>query len=190
MLGDLTINRTTFSFSVPIPKSEAREYKSHPELLVPEVLFRADLYGQKLDKVVFHGPKKEEVYVGLIGRYISFANGIVGDPKTGLEWRVGPDKDTNWNEARSWVQSLNLDGGGWRMPSTDELKALYIKGTGSRNMTPLLKTTGWYVWSGETKTRGSSDARYFSFNDGSRDWYPRGNSSNKRAFAVRSRGDG
>ena len=121
------------------------------------------------------------------GIYVAYANGIVKDSNTGLEWKAGPDRDTDWNEAKSWVQSLNLDGGGWRMPSTDELKALYKKGTGSRNMTPLLKTTGWYVWSGETK--GSSPARNFYFFYGYRDWNLRGRSS-KRAFAVRSRSDG
>jgi len=119
------------------------------------------------------------------GIYVAYANGIVKDTKTGLEWKAGPDEKTNWNEAKSWVQSLNLDGGGWRMPTTDELKGLYKKGAGSRNMTPLLKTTSWFVWSGETK--GPSFARFFHFGYGNRDWYPRGDSLIFRAFAVRSR---
>ena len=122
------------------------------------------------------------------GIYVAYANGIVKDTNTGLEWKVGPNKHTNWNEARSWVQSLNLDGGGWRMPTIDELEGLYKKGSGSRNMTSLLKTTGWYVWSGETE--GSSDARDFTFNLGLSYWRHRDYSRNGRAFAVRSRGDG
>jgi len=122
------------------------------------------------------------------GIYVAYANGIVKDTNTGLEWKAGPDEDTDWNEAKTWVKSLNLDGGGWRMPSTDELKALYKKGTGSRNMTPLLKTTGWWVWSGETK--GSSVARFFAFSGGGRHWGARGSSTLARAFAVRSRGNG
>ena len=122
------------------------------------------------------------------GFYVAYPNGIVRDTKTDLEWKVGPDKDTHWNKARSWVQSLNLDGGGWRMPTTDELKGLYKDGAGSRNMTPLLKTTGWGAWSGETK--GSSDARFFNFIDGGRRyWLIRYYSLNLRAFAVRSRSD-
>ena len=87
------------------------------------------------------------------GIYVAYANGIVKDTNTDLEWKVGPDKDTNWNEARSWVKSLNLDGGGWRMPAMDELEGLYKKGSGDRNMTPLLKTTGYYVWSAKLKVR-------------------------------------
>jgi len=122
------------------------------------------------------------------GIYVAYANGIVKDTKTGLEWKVGPDKETTWDEARSWVQSLNLDGGGWRMPTMDELEGLYKDGAGKRNMTPLLKTTGWWVWSGEAK--GSSDAGYFGFFYGFRGWGGRSDAYYGRAFAVRSRSDG
>jgi hypothetical protein len=122
------------------------------------------------------------------GIYVAYANGIVKDTNTGLEWKAGPDKTTTWNEARSWVQSLNLDGGGWRMPTMDELKDLYESGKGDRNMTPLLKTSGWFVWSGETK--GSSGAWYFNFYDGIRYWGDRDYSRYDGAFAVRSRNDG
>ena len=125
--------------------------------------------------------------IGRDGNFAAYANGIVRDRKTGLEWMVGPDKSTTWNEAKAWVQSLNFDGGGWRMPTVDEVQGLYRKGGGSRNMTPLLKTTGWYVWSRETM--GSPGTRDFSFHEGGRTWYARG-TIYKRVFAVRSRGDG
>ena len=42
-------------------------------------------------------------------------------------------------------------GGGWRMPTIRELEGIYKKGTGPRNMTPLLQMKGWWVWSGETE---------------------------------------
>jgi len=123
------------------------------------------------------------------GQYIAYANGIVRDTNTGLEWKVGPNRNMDWYDAKSWVEGLNIDGGGWRMPTIDELKGLYQSRKGSRNMTPLLKTTGWWVWSGETK--GSLRARSFGFNDGGMYWDdcldPYGSS---RAFAVRSRSDG
>ena len=119
------------------------------------------------------------------GIHVAYANGIVKDTNTGLEWKAGPDRDTDWNEARSWVQSL---GGGWRMPTMDELEGLYNAGKGDRNMTSLLKTTGWWVWSGEAE--GSSSARPFNFYSGHRNWRRRGSSKAKRAFAVRSRSDG
>ncbi len=124
--------------------------------------------------------------VGRDGVYVAYASGIVKDTKTGLEWKVGPDRNMSWEQARSWVQNLDLDGGGWRMPTTDELKTLYREEAGSRNMTPLLKTTGWHVWLGATHSSGM--AGHFNFYDGAIDWYDR-SSRNKRAFAVRSRSD-
>ena len=109
------------------------------------------------------------------GIYVAHANGIVKDTNTGLEWKAGPNKNTNWNEARSWVQSLNLDGGGWRMPTMDELKGLYKKGRGTHNLTSLLLNTTYkylWVWSGETK--GSAGARgFYFFSFGSRYWHYR-----------------
>jgi hypothetical protein len=50
-----------------------------------------------------------------------------------------------------------------------------------------LKTTGRYVWSGETK--GSSDVWAFGFVLGFRYWINRDNSLNFRGVAVRSRSD-
>jgi len=129
-------------------------------------------------------PKDREI--GRDDHYVAYANGVVRDTKTGLEWFVGPDKDTEfWNDAKIWVDNLKVDGGGWRMPTMDELESLYQMRKGSRNMTPLLKTTGWFVWSGETES--SSSAWPFNFRYGNRDWYDRYGSYDARAFAVRSR---
>ena len=122
------------------------------------------------------------------GFFILYENRVVKDSITGLEWVAGPDKDMSWEEAQLWVQSLKIGGGGWRMPTMDELNKLYNKGNGDRNMTPLLKITGWWVWSGETK--GSSDARGFYFDGGYKAWGRRDTSGGRRAAAVRSRGDG
>jgi len=123
--------------------------------------------------------------IGRDGVYVAYGNGVVRDTSTGLEWKVGPDRDTNWNEARSWVQSLGDD---WRMPTLDELERLYVKGKGDRNMTPLFKFTAWWIWSVETK--GSSHAWGFYLLHGTREWNARDSSGLKRAFAVRSRSDG
>ncbi len=83
------------------------------------------------------------------------------------------------------MKNLNVAGVGWRMPTSDELKTLYKEGVGERNMTPLLKTTGWYLWSGETK--GSASAWLFGFSNGYESWDNRFNSNGRRGFAVRSR---
>ena len=119
-------------------------------------------------------------------RFIAHNNGVVYDKETGLEWYAGPDRDTTWYKAESWVKNLTVDGGGWRMPTKKELKSLYNKGAGQRNMTPLLKTTGWWVWSGEIKGSSSAWGFYFSYGSEylySRDSYYYG----ERGFAVRSR---
>lgn len=133
-------------------------------------------------------PASRSAEIGRDGVYVAYSNGIVRDTNTGLEWKAGPDKDTTWNEASSWVQSLNVDGGGWRMPTVDELEGLYKKGKGSRNVTPFLKTTGWWVWSGEKK--GLMFAKFFDFTYGIGSWYTCYFSNPIRAFAVRSRSDG
>ena len=120
------------------------------------------------------------------GTMLAYASGVVFDKKTGLEWFAGPDRDTNWNEAKTWVESLNVAGGGWRMPTRAELETLFQYGAGKSNMTPLLKTTGFRVWSGETKD--SSSACYFAFYAGYAAWGERGIASyGDRGFAVRSR---
>ena len=119
------------------------------------------------------------------GQYVSYENSIVYDEKTNLEWVAGPDKFVTWDEAKEWAESLSLEGGGWRMPTKDELTGLYKKGGGERNMTPLLKTTGWRVWSNELE--GELGAWFFSFYDGEYTWGPKESEGNPRAFAVRSR---
>ncbi len=88
--------------------------------------------------------------IGSDGRFIAYATGVVYDKNTGLEWMAGPDKDTYWNEARSWVEALTVAGGGWCMPTCEELRTLYQGGIGPRNVAYVAKTTGREVWSGET----------------------------------------
>jgi hypothetical protein len=120
------------------------------------------------------------------GTLITYATGVVFDKNTGLEWFAGPDRGTNWEEVKSWVERLDVAGGGWRMPTRKELKTLYKKGAGTRNMTPLLKTTGWSVWSGETADQLSAWAFYFRY--GKDRWCSRDYSYQEpRGFAVRSR---
>ena len=118
-------------------------------------------------------------------RFKSYDNGIVYDSKIGLEWYVGPDRYMEWEDAKSWIKNLSVGGGRWRLPTRDELKSLYMEGVGKRNMSPLLKTSGWYVWSGETNV--SSAVWYFDFKFGDDSWYDRFYTHDTRVFAVRSR---
>jgi hypothetical protein len=118
--------------------------------------------------------------------FIAYSNGVIYDSRTGFEWVAGPDTDTLWIEAKRWVENLTIAGGGWRMPTRNELRTLYKKGAGNRNMTPLLKITGWFVWSGETE-RSSSGWNFDVFTGGHESWIVFEDSFDKRGFAVRSR---
>jgi hypothetical protein len=100
---------------------------------------------------------------GSYGHYIKYASGIVKDTKTGLEWYAGPDEDTTWEEARYWAENLNMDGGGWRMPTLEEIQVLE-KDAGSTGMIPLLKTVGEHIWA--AKIVISPDNRRHSGIDG------------------------
>lgn len=120
------------------------------------------------------------------GRFITRDNGIVLDTNTGLEWLAGPDRDTNWHEARTWVDSLAEAGSGWRMPTKRELQVLYANRPVSRNMTPLLQTTGEFVWTSELESEGVSAWGWRPY-AGFAFWLHRSSSDGNRGFAVRSR---
>jgi len=111
-------------------------------------------------------------------------NGVVFDSETGLEWVAGPDRDTTWKDARTWVAELKLEGGKWRMPTRRELGTIYVKGLRENNLVPLFKSNGWFVWSSEKKGHG---AWYFNFLYGIWGWDNPNKSGTVRGFAVRSK---
>ena len=113
--------------------------------------------------------------------YLKYDNGVVYDSKTGLEWIAGPGRNMNWTEAKAWAEGLEIDGRGWRMPTRKELETLYQEGKGKRNMTRLLETAAWWVWSAEHDESAASSL--FDFSRGERDWHSR----TPRAYAVRAR---
>jgi hypothetical protein len=126
------------------------------------------------------------------GSFEKYTTGVIYDKNTGLEWYAGPDRGTAWETTKAWVDNLDVDGGGWRMPTLDELKTLYKKGAGKRNLTPLFEFTGAYVWSGETRrlgdTRSSTSDWCFQFTRGREWWFHRDVlPTYERGFAVRSR---
>ena len=78
-------------------------------------------------------------------------NGVITDSATCLDWYVGPDQGTDWNQVKAGTENLTAARGGWGMPTVPELKALYQFGVGPNNMDPILQTTGTWVWSGHLK---------------------------------------
>jgi hypothetical protein len=108
--------------------------------------------------------------------FLRTACGSIVDTYTHLEWYEGPDRDTTWQDAREWAQRLTACGGGWRMPTTDELARLWHKGAGERNMDPTFQTSGWYVWAADSG---------FSFYVGGERRRDPDDAGGKRGFAVR-----
>ena len=126
-----------------------------------------------------------EAYQKMSPRFVVHKNGIVLDRKWEREWYVGPDKDTTWGQARYWVENLSVNGGGWRMPTREELKSLYRQGAGSFNMSEVFQAKKWFVWTGETV--GDAYAWGFCFDIGQVFWPRCTFSGGARGFAVRSR---
>ncbi|MCA1558116.1 MAG: DUF1566 domain-containing protein [Acidobacteria bacterium] len=131
-------------------------------------------------------------------RYSSNSCGSIKDTRTGLEWYVGPDRNVTWHEAQQWITTLAECGGGWRMPSIDEVRALYnpsaSAGTGfylngryyPAHIDPAFNRIGGgsWVWSGERA--GADEARAFNLNQGIAVTYSTMNTYYAtRAFAVR-----
>jgi serine/threonine protein kinase len=116
-------------------------------------------------------------------RFTKAANGVITDGATGLEWYVGPDRDTTWKQAKSWAENLHAAGGGWRLPTLDELKALHQQRASRRNLASVFSMTSYWVWSGNLQN--STMAWNFSFDQGREDWHDPEGAYSRRAFGVR-----
>jgi hypothetical protein len=58
------------------------------------------------------------------------SDGKVHDTQSGLIWQqVHGSEEMKLDDARSHCKSLKLDGGGWRLPSKDELLSIVVKGS-------------------------------------------------------------
>jgi hypothetical protein len=117
------------------------------------------------------------------GPFRMFANRVVLDTRNGLEWYPGPDRQTSWEQARNWVADLEVAGGGWRMPSKRELRRLFRIADGVSDITPLLYSTGYWVWAGAV--RQEADRWLFRFSYGGEGWIGVAPADGGRALAVR-----
>lgn len=82
--------------------------------------------------------------------------GVITDSKTGLQWSPSNGQAMNHYQAEGYVRSLNLDGGGWRLPTIAELRQIHP-------VHPMLSATSdnW-AWSSELcNDYGSSGPRVF-----------------------------
>ena len=144
---------------------------------------------ERIEKVQADTEKDENAQPAKLaceGRFLKYGNGIVKDMETGLEWIAASDRDTSWSQAKTWADSLYVNGGGWRMPTLEDLKTLSgscPKGGGRRHTTPPLQKE-YPVWS--LNRRGPKAAYRFPFALGWDYWITAGGKGLKfRAFAVR-----
>jgi len=118
-------------------------------------------------------------------RFTKVNHGVITDSVTGLDWYVGPDHDNNWHQAKAWTESLTVAGGGWRLPTVPELKAIYQKGASGNNMDPLFQAKGAWAWSGELRNAWSVWG--LAFYNNLEGWHSMNYGYGRVALAVRSR---
>ena len=115
-------------------------------------------------------------------RFTKAPNGVTTDSATGLDWYVG--QENTWHQAKAWAENLTAAGGGWRLPTVPELKALYQPGASPTNMDPVFQTTRVWVWSGQLNNAWS--AWGFAFYNGLEGWHSLDYGYGRQALAVRS----
>ena len=120
------------------------------------------------------------------GRYVAYENQVVCDCYSGLEWLPGPDRDMSWEEGNDWVKSLLVGGGGWRLPTLEELNGLYKKNKSGDNISPVFAICMTDVWSSE-ETQDAASAWGFNFLPGNKFRTYKTYSRRFRVLAVRSR---
>ncbi len=81
--------------------------------------------------------------ISIYDRFLVSSDNVITDIVTGLQWKVGPNRDIDWYEARIWIASL---GGNWRLPYHYELDELYNANITTMTWGPF-DNTGRFVWS-------------------------------------------
>ena len=115
-------------------------------------------------------------------RFTKAPDGVITDSATGLDWYVG--QENTWHQAKAWVEGLSVAGGGWRLPSVAELKAIYQPGASANNMDPLFQTTVAWAWSSELNQPWSVWG--LAFYNGVVGWHSMNYGNGRLALAVRS----
>jgi hypothetical protein len=118
------------------------------------------------------------------GRF-SLEDGVIYDSQLGLEWTPSNGQVLNHYQAEGYARDLSLAGGGWRLPTREELKSLYDK-TKPGNVDPVFGVGNMWVWTSELYNEVPSNpgAVFFKFNEGGE--YAHTNTFTHNVLAVRS----
>jgi hypothetical protein len=126
-------------------------------------------------------------------RFTVSKENVIFDSQTGFEWIVGPDKDTDYKQAKKWVAGCNTAGGGWRLPTNKDLLQIYQEQEGDeyRNIDPVFKTTGFSVWTESHDASAKKEVSFidvasaFGLSDGETLDFQQSASTSHRAFGIR-----
>jgi len=132
------------------------------------------------------------------GRWVLKEKGVIVDTFTDLQWTQRDNLyDINWPDAKAYCEALPLAGGGWRLPTIQELSQVYTAGRDGTTpcgdytckVSPKFYLTSVWFWSNEltATSDGSSGARGILLSDGDRDVGPLSGSNVTRALCVRRR---
>jgi hypothetical protein len=133
------------------------------------------------------GEQEQQAFKSPLTVRFTLANGVVTDSRTGLQWAARDNgKSIDWWNAKSYCE--NYTGGGytdWRLPTLDELDGLYDSKSGNRYhvTTKFIDISKCCPWASETR---GSEAAYFDFDDGRRDWSPQSGSIKFNAWSPQS----
>ena len=106
----------------------------------------------------------ENDFVLIFSPFKVSSEGVIQDPRTGLEWAPVPLMFVNYDSAATYAKYLRLAGGGWRLPTVDELKDLYESGQRGCGLDLAFENRYPKVWSSDPKSMSKQWVVKFSRN--------------------------
>jgi len=132
--------------------------------------------------------KLEQEYVLILSPFKVSSEGVIRDLWTGLEWAPVPMMTLSYDHAVAYAESLSLAGGGWRLPTVDELKKLYESGQRGCGLDQAFRNRYPKAWSSDPKSPSKRWLVRFSRYEGYTELWDRQSDpcDDCRVLAVRS----
>ena len=143
-----------------------------------------------------------DVVVSMAG-YSVYTSNVILDQRTGFDWYLGDDVNIDWFAATHWVSNLQVAGGGWRMPTIEQLATLFDRqhtaGIGyyrsgkhwPAHIHSVFQAIGNGSWVWSSQSISQATALAFNFNKGHSVKMPKSEKTySVRAFAVRPHSSG
>lgn len=105
----------------------------------------------KLPCIMMSTGERKNAWATVNGKYVDNGDGTISDLQHGLMWQAEVEKSSlSWNAAEDYAANLSLAGqSDWRLPSPDELKALYESGIACAWNSPTIIQGALSLWSSE-----------------------------------------